>query len=242
MATLDTRVSTPAEVTLEPQAAEAFASAFVPVWQFDDAPFSVGGKLAARDFEELGTGAGANSERAGPPIPTPLAPAPPSAVIADEPIQRVAPFATAPSLAAPTLEFDDGEVFRPRPRTGLIVGVVAFAAAILAILGIALTRSAGPPTSTVLVPTLASTHAVEEIPAIPPPPLVSDITATSASAALVAAPSGTVQALPSSSPHRPTSPPRARASESSHPPRSAVQPSKSLAKTGSGGLVRDNPF
>jgi hypothetical protein len=48
-------VSAPAKTPIEPDAAEEFASAFVPVWQFDDAPFSAGGALSAEEMEELGS-------------------------------------------------------------------------------------------------------------------------------------------------------------------------------------------
>ena len=43
----------PQPMTLAPEEAEKFASAFVPSWQFDDAPFSAG-TMGQAELEQLG--------------------------------------------------------------------------------------------------------------------------------------------------------------------------------------------
>jgi hypothetical protein len=61
----DANLSDPAQATIEPDAAEQFASAFVPVWRFEDAPFSAGARLSADDIQDLGNGGTATSTRVG---------------------------------------------------------------------------------------------------------------------------------------------------------------------------------
>jgi hypothetical protein len=56
-------VSTPAPARIEPETAERFASAFVPAWQFDDAPFSAGTPLSPEEIQALDAGGGAVSAR-----------------------------------------------------------------------------------------------------------------------------------------------------------------------------------
>jgi hypothetical protein len=55
-----TGANTSAPAAIEPDAAEQFASAFVPAWEFDDAPFAAGAELSTEEIQELG--AGPNSE------------------------------------------------------------------------------------------------------------------------------------------------------------------------------------
>src|SRR5579859_2361867 len=47
---------------LAPEDADRIASAFVPSWQFDEAPFTAGAMNPA-DLEELGASSGVNSDR-----------------------------------------------------------------------------------------------------------------------------------------------------------------------------------
>jgi hypothetical protein len=84
----DTNQSGPAQASIEPDAAEQFASAFVPAWQFEDAPFSAGARLSTDDIQDLGNSgsplkeppvadqdvvpvAGANDGRTTDPFPPP---------------------------------------------------------------------------------------------------------------------------------------------------------------------------
>ena len=50
-----------AEGGLKAEDAERFAAAFVPVWQFDEAPFSAGARFSAGELEELGASRGVRS-------------------------------------------------------------------------------------------------------------------------------------------------------------------------------------
>lgn len=61
----DAKLSDPAQATIEPDRAEQFASAFVPVWQFEDAPFSAGAQLSGDDIQDLGNEGTATSTRVG---------------------------------------------------------------------------------------------------------------------------------------------------------------------------------
>jgi len=61
----DTNAGAPREGTLEPEVAEQFASAFVPMWQFDEASFTAGTALSS---EEVGTlAAGHGNQGSDPP-------------------------------------------------------------------------------------------------------------------------------------------------------------------------------
>ncbi len=81
-----------AQNNLEPDVAERFASTFVPIWQFDDAPFTAGGALSHEDVRALGGDSGATSGRSEPPASAPIAAAG-AAVLPAEP-------ATAPAAAS----------------------------------------------------------------------------------------------------------------------------------------------
>jgi hypothetical protein len=59
----DTNQSDPAQASIGPDAAEQFASAFVPAWQFEDTPFSAGARLSEDDIQDLGNGGTATSTR-----------------------------------------------------------------------------------------------------------------------------------------------------------------------------------
>jgi hypothetical protein len=218
-------VTSPRSATLEPEAAERCASAFIPAWQFDSTPFEAREEqLSSSDLEELTSGSTAKSEGPELPKPTPWAPPP-----------VVAPLPLAPS----PLAFDDSEdVFHSRPRKGLLIGVAAGFAAILAV-GIAWTRAATPLPSTPLTPTATLTRAAADIP-IPPPPLPSDV-AVSTSIPPAAPPPQEAPSPAPSSPHRAVATQRTHAPESAHPSRNPLPPQKSPSKA-TAGLVRDNPF
>jgi len=76
------RVEPPTEVGLRPEEAEKFAAAFVPIWQFDNAPFSAGSSVSQEELVALG--AAPSSSAVSSPKPPDNAP----------PVQRVD--ATAP--------------------------------------------------------------------------------------------------------------------------------------------------
>ncbi len=56
-----TGTTAPTKAPIEPETAERFASAFVPAWQFEDAPFSPGPSLSAGEIRDLGAVSNANS-------------------------------------------------------------------------------------------------------------------------------------------------------------------------------------
>jgi hypothetical protein len=220
-------VTSPPSATLEPEAAERCASAFIPAWQFDSAPFEAREEqLSSSDLEELASGGIAKSE--GPELPKPTPRAPP-------PVVAPLPLATSP------LAFDDSEdVFRSRPRKGLLIGVAAGAAAILAV-GIAWTRAATPLPSTPFAPTATLTRAAADVPVPPPPPLPSDVTVSTSIPPRAAPPPQEALSPAPSSPHRAVATQRTHAPESAHPSRNPLPPQKSPSKA-TAGLVRDNPF
>jgi hypothetical protein len=218
--------TSPASATLEPEAAERCASAFIPAWQFDSAPFVAREEqLSSSDLEELSSGT-AKSE--GPELPTPTPRASPPAVVAPLPS---------------TFAFDDGDevVFRSRPRKGLLIGVgVAAGVAAILTIGIAWTRAATPAPSTPLTPSATLTQAAADVPIPPPPPPSSDVTAATAIPSPAPPPQEAPSAPPSAS-HRATATQRAHAPGSAHPSRNPLPPQKSTSKA-TAGLVRDNPF
>jgi hypothetical protein len=284
------RGSTPAPAsTLEREVAERFASAFVPVWQFDDAGFSVGEELSDEDIQVLDVGVdldpieslpssspfegsriadpgvsrgsgtfkiGSTSEAAATsvePLP-PTDPFPlvrdhaiglePSVVIFEEPIREpgLVLSATAPPVTAPTPALDDTEVFRLPPRKGLLIGIAASVAAIVAGLGIAVIRAEAPEPSTIPATTSRSTRAAEDIP-IPPPLSPSEMSLSTPSV---------TEALPPPSLTANSPPPLAsrssrqatvgqRTKDPAHQSRSPIPSPKSPGKIG-GGIVRANPF
>jgi hypothetical protein len=76
-----TNVSSSAQTRIEPETAERFASAFVPVWQFEDAPFDAG-VLSDADIQELGAAPGGASPN---PYPGDLSVEPPASGFPDRP-------------------------------------------------------------------------------------------------------------------------------------------------------------
>jgi hypothetical protein len=262
-----TNVGAPAQATLEPEAAEEFASAFVPVWQYDDAPFSAGEELSAEALEELtadGDGSASDPGLAAAAAPTtdPFVRmrdenirSEPSVVVSrdlvvDAPVHRALHQAVASPFAEPLVLLEEDDIFRSRPRKGLLIGIGV--AAVLSILGIAFTRARAPSPVTLVAPTSQSTLAVPG-PPIPPPPSLADTTAASTPSTGGPIPSTTTSAqsaqdapssaaLPPLPPRRATAAQRPRPQESAHPQRNPAPPSKSAVKPGRGGLVRDNPF
>jgi len=53
----DASVGESGEGTIEPEVAEKFASAFVPMWQLEDASFCAGGAYSNEDVRVLAAGA-----------------------------------------------------------------------------------------------------------------------------------------------------------------------------------------
>ncbi len=232
MDTQETSAKTPPQSTIEPEAAEKFASAFVPLWQFDDAPFSASKTISAEQREELDV------------VRSPGASPSPRVAAADPPADAPASSMAAVSLA----DSSDSQTFHlPPPRRGLLIGVGAFVAAIVTVLGIAFARPRAPVSPAPLVVATPPARVVEEV-RIPPPP--SDDTALAPAAAAeepVVPPQSPAQAAPPPAPAAPlphratTAPAHSHTQEPARPSRSVAPPSKSAAKTG-GGLVRDNPF
>lgn len=82
----DTNQSGPAQASIEPDAAEQFALAFVPAWQFEDAPFSAQARLSTDDIQDLGNGGTATSTRVALKSASPLKEPP----VADQDVVPVA--------------------------------------------------------------------------------------------------------------------------------------------------------
>jgi hypothetical protein len=180
---------------IEADVAERFASAFVPIWQFDDAPFCAGAPLSDEDIQALGGKSINNS--------SPVEPLPPPSTVAENAL-AAAPRESAATVpvAGPSLSFEDSNVFR-RPTNRLLLGGGAGGAAIFVILAVAFTRTEVSPQPSSIALTSRLTSAAESVD-IPSPPPLSDV--TEATTAAVAAP--------------PSSPalPQGRLDDADHPP------------------------
>jgi hypothetical protein len=153
----------------------------------------------------------------------------PSVVIVEDPIPE--PAATAPRVA-PTWPIDETEVLRLRPRKGLLIGIAASVAIIVAALGITVIRVEASEPSTMLAPTPPSTRVAEDTP-IPPPASPSDMNA-------IAMPVISVPSPTSPSPRQATAAQRTK--DPAHQVRNPVLPPRSSGKFSGGGIVRANPF
>jgi hypothetical protein len=242
-----TSTGTPGKATIEPEVAEHFAATFVPVWQLEDASFSAGGALSNEDIRALGAESRASSPRVEPQAaPSALSEgtwAELSTVLAGDPFPQ-RPDPTAPALplsaaatpaAASTHDFEGSMDFRARPRKPFLVALGVGVAAVVTLVGLALTGSEAP-AQQVSLATAAPLRPHEGVP-IPPPPPQSDIPTPAAAETVTPQAPAPRPASParettsSTSPLLPprvlrpsTDPPPAQAQERSSPPRTPVQP------------------
>jgi hypothetical protein len=163
---------------IEADLAERFASTFVPIWQFDDAPFCAGAPLSDEDIHALGGKSINNS--------SPVESLPPPSTVAENAL-AAAPRESAATVpvAGPSLSFEDSNVFR-RPTNRLLLGGGAGGAAIFVILAVAFTRTEVSPQPSSIALTSRLTSAAESVDIPSPPPPLSDV--TEATTAAVAAP------------------------------------------------------
>jgi hypothetical protein len=254
------------QTTVEPAAAEEFASSFVPVWQFEEAPFSAGADLEAAELLP------ATSTASHPPSSFRTLPGPdphaarlrdeairtePSVIIADESSAEALPSAPVLPIVAPLATFDEDEVFPARSNKRLFIGAGAVVLAVVLVSTVVLITRAGPPAPLTPLSTSPPARAAGDIPIPPPPPpsettLAPSTTAAPAAEQAARSPSPTVEVFPppaaTPSPTFAPAPPPPRpvtplhAQESARPLRNAGQTPKLPAKSGAGGIVRDNPF
>jgi hypothetical protein len=175
-----TSASIPAQLEIDPDVAEQFASTFVPVWQFEDAPFTAGKALSSEDIQALGPGAGANSERVPDPFPQaaaapvdPFARAPDAADPAPTPASVVLAAPVKSAADAPVAAHAQGvedSPFLRSPSKRLLVGVGAGIAATLGVLAVTLTRAKDPAPTADLGPASAFAREADSAPVLTPPP------------------------------------------------------------------------
>ncbi len=190
-----TGTSAPAQAPIEPETAERFASAFVPAWQFEDAPFSAGPSFSAGEIRDLGAVGNANAPQNVPTAATATDPFPaaardetirtePSVVVANDVLRETMALTTripavkATPTAAPTRRLDETQVVVVRPRSKtVLVGIGAAVAVVLSVLGFLLTRAEAPAQPATPSAASSSGHVAENLPAppsaSPSPPSVS---------------------------------------------------------------------
>ncbi len=249
---------------LSPEDAERFASAFRPMWEFDDAPFAAApAKLSDSDILELSAG-GINADVAvaltaplvakpPPPVARPATPATrqmrPNPDSLGMHSQRRAAAAVAQRPAARDITGDMVVPGTTKSNLTLFIGVGVVVAALALFFGIRAATSSSEESVPATKQSAAPTTPKEE-PQIPPPPPAANPPVATTTVAAAHAPEAprpekplAVQVSrpepPSTTPLAPRPPP----ARVEHPPaRPVAPPAPAPAKKPGGGIVRDNPF
>jgi hypothetical protein len=197
-----TIASTPAEAMIDPDVAERFASTFVPVWQFQDAPFSAG-VLSNEDIRALSAEGSANTTPVETSTSTSTARNVPDARMQSLATPVPDPFAPVYDKAIPTesplQSLEDQPLFR-RSKGRLLVGAGAGGTALLCIVAAMLMRTKAPAEAADLAQASRVTRATVGLPIPAPPQLVDTIETAAPVAQVPSAPISASEPLPAPTP------------------------------------------